>query len=174
MSRDLNLCQFIGRLGNDPEIRMTTSGTATATLSIACGDDYKDKNSGQKVEQTNWIRAVAFGRTAEVIRDYLKKGSKIYFSGKQVTRKWQNQSGQDQYTTEININELQMLDSKQDSQQQGGQQQGGYQQRQQPNPQQAQPSPMNQNGQGHAQAQQANYGQQHQAPPGDFDSDIPF
>lgn len=126
MSKDLNLCQFIGRLGADPDIRMTTQGTCTATINLACGDDYKDKNTGQKVEQTNWIRLVAFGRTAEIIRDYLKKGSKAYFSGKQTTRKWQNQNGQDQYTTEVLISGMQLLDSNPNSQQ-GQPQQQGYQ-----------------------------------------------
>lgn len=115
MSKDLNLCQFIGRLGNDPDIRMTQSGTTTASFNLACGDDYKDKQTGQKVEQTNWIRCVAFGRLAEILKDYTRKGSKVYVSGKQSTRKWQNQAGADQYTTEITINEMQMLDSKDQS-----------------------------------------------------------
>jgi single-strand DNA-binding protein len=131
MSKDLNLCQFIGRLGNDPDIRMTQSGTTTASFNLACGDDYKDKQTGQKVEQTNWIRCVAFGRLAEILKDYTRKGSKVYVSGKQSTRKWQNQAGVDQYTTEITINEMQMLDGKQEGQPQ--------QQRQQQQPRQAQP-----------------------------------
>jgi len=136
MSKDLNLCQFIGRLGNDVEMRYTQSGSAVANLSIACGDDYKDKQ-GQKVEQTNWIKVVAFGRTAEVMGEYLKKGSQVYVSGKQVTRKWQAQDGTDRYSTEINCNDFQMLDSKSDSgDMSGGQQrqqpQGGQQQQSQP------------------------------------------
>ena len=146
MSKDLNLCQFIGRLGSDPEIRATASGTVTATLSIACGDDYKDKQTGQKVDQTNWIRVVAFGRLAEIMRDYVKKGSQVYISGKQVTRKWQDQSGQDRYTTEINASNMQMLDSKGEGQA----------------PQQQQAAPVQQ-----AQSSQA-------APMDDFDDDIPF
>lgn len=108
MSKDLNLCQFIGRLGSDPEIRFTSSGSATANMSIACSDDYKDKQ-GNKVEQTNWIKVVAFGRLAEIIQEYVKKGSQVYISGKQITRKWQAQDGTDRYTTEIVASELQML-----------------------------------------------------------------
>lgn len=111
MSKDLNLCQFIGRLGQDPDIRYTPEGKAVANVSLACGDDYK-KQSGEKVEQTNWIRIVAFGRLAEIISEYVKKGSQIYVSGKQVTRKWQDKDGKDRYTTEIVANELQMLDSR--------------------------------------------------------------
>lgn len=138
MSKDLNLCQFIGRMGNDPDIRVTQSGITTASFDLACGDDYKDKTTGQKVEQTNWIRCVAFGRLAEIIKDYTHKGSKVYVSGKQSTRKWQDQNGQDRYTTEIVANELQMLDSNPAGQQQGYQDQQGYQQPQQGYQQQAQ------------------------------------
>lgn len=111
MSKDLNLCQFIGRLGQDPEVKYTPSGTAVANLSIACGDDYKDKD-GQKVQQTNWIRVVMWGRLAEIAGEYLSKGSQVYISGKQVTRKWQDKEGRDQYTTEVVANNLQMLGSK--------------------------------------------------------------
>lgn len=113
MSKNLNLCQFIGRFGNDPEIKYMPSGDAVANFSIACGDDYKDKQ-GNKVEQTNWINIVAFGRLAEIIGEYGKKGSKIYVSGKQRTRKWQAQDGSDRYTTEIVANYLEMLGGKQD------------------------------------------------------------
>ncbi len=108
MSKDLNQCNFIGRLGKDPEIKYTAGGSAIANFNLACGDDYKDKQ-GQKVEQTNWIRVVAFGKLAEIIAEWVKKGSQIYISGKQVTRKWQDQSGNDRYTTEIVANEMLML-----------------------------------------------------------------
>jgi len=111
MSKDLNLCQFIGRLGNDVEIKYTPNGSAVANLSLACGDDYKDKQ-GQKVEQTNWIRVVAFGNLAEIMGKYLVKGSQIHVSGKQVTRKWQDADGNDRYSTEIVANEMQMLGGK--------------------------------------------------------------
>lgn len=112
MSKDLNLCQFIGRLGQDVELKYTPSGSAVANLSIACGDDYKKKDTGEKVSQTNWIRVVMFGRLAEIAGEFLRKGSQIYVSGKQVTRKWQDKDGKDQYTTEIVANEMQMLGGK--------------------------------------------------------------
>lgn len=113
MSKDLNLCQFIGRLGADPEVSYTPSGSAVANISLACGDDYKDKNTGEKVEQTNWIRIVMFGRLAEIAGQYLTKGSQIYVSGKQVTRKWQAKDGSDRYTTEIVASDMQMLGQSQ-------------------------------------------------------------
>ena len=112
MSKDLNQCNFIGRLGKDPDIRYMPSGGAVANFSIACGDDYKDKNTGQKVEKTNWINIVAFNRLAEIIGEYLTKGSKVFISGKQTTRKWQDNDGQDRYSTEIVASEMQMLDSR--------------------------------------------------------------
>ncbi len=114
MSKDLNQCNFIGRLGKDPEIRYTPTGSAVANLSLACGDDYKDKQ-GQKVEQTNWIRVVAFGKLADIIAKYVKKADPVYISGKQVTRKWQDKDGQDRYTTEIVANEILMLGGRQDT-----------------------------------------------------------
>ena len=117
MSRDLNLCQFIGRLGQEPEVRYLPNGDAVANISIAVGDDYKDK-SGNKVEQTEWVRVTAFRGQAEIIGKYLKKGSQVYVSGKMKTRKWQAQDGSDRYSTEIVASEMQMLDSRgQDSQQ---------------------------------------------------------
>lgn len=114
MPRDLNQCNFIGRLGRDIELKYMPNGNAVANFSIACSDDYKDK-SGQKVEQTNWINIVIFGKLAEIAGQYVAKGSQIYVSGKQVTRKWQDQTGADRYTTEIVASEMQMLDSKSDS-----------------------------------------------------------
>lgn len=114
MSKDLNQCNFIGRLGKDIELRYMPSGGAVANFSVACSDDYKDKTTGQAVEQTNWINVVAFGKLAEIMGQYLQKGSKVFISGKQRTRKWQDQSGQDKYTTEIVANEMQMLDSRSD------------------------------------------------------------
>jgi single-strand DNA-binding protein len=116
MSRDLNKCAFIGRLGNDPEIRSMPNGTAVANLSLAVGDDYKDKQ-GNKVEQTEWIRVSAFGSLAEVIGKYLHKGSKVYIEGKMKTRKYE-QDGITKYATEINANEMYMLDGKPDGQSQ--------------------------------------------------------
>ena len=106
MANDLNQCNFIGRLGKDPEIRSTGTGTRVANFSIAVGWKSKDK------EGVEWVNIVAFGKLAEIIGQYLTKGSRIFVSGKQRTRKWQDQSGQDKYSTEIVANELQMLDSK--------------------------------------------------------------
>lgn len=107
--KDLNLCQFIGRLGSDPEVKYMPSGTAVANFSIACNDDYKDKETGEEVKRTEWVRIVIFGKLADVAGQYLKKGSQVYVSGKMTTRKWQDKSGVDRYTTEVNVNNMQML-----------------------------------------------------------------
>jgi single-strand DNA-binding protein len=117
MAKDLNQCNFIGRLGKDVELKYMASGSAVANFSIACSDDYKNKNTGEKVEQTNWINVVAFGRLAEIIGEYCHKGSRVFVSGKQSTRKWQDQSGADKWTTEITANDIQMLDGKPATQQ---------------------------------------------------------
>jgi len=115
MSKDLNQCNFIGRLSKPPESRFLPSGEAVANFSIAVGDDYKDKQ-GQKVEQTEWVNISAFGKLAEICSEYLKKGSKVYVSGKMNTRKWQDQNGQDRYSTGIKLKEMIMLDSKDSNQ----------------------------------------------------------
>ena len=106
MANDLNQCNFIGRLGRDPEMRSTATGDQVANFSIAVGWKSKQK------EGTEWVNVVAFGKLAEIIGQYLTKGSRIFVSGKQRTRKWQDKNGQDRYSTEIVANELQMLDSK--------------------------------------------------------------
>lgn len=111
MAKSLNLCQFIGNMGKDPEVKYLPDGKAVSNFSIACADDYKDAQ-GKKVEKTNWIPCVAFGRVGEIVGEYCRKGSKVYVSGKQVTRSWQDQAGQTRYATEIVVSELQMLDSK--------------------------------------------------------------
>ena len=114
MSKDLNFCSFIGRLGKDPEIRHTAGGKAVANFSIACSDDYK-KKSGEKVEQTNWINIVAWDRLAEICGKYLKKGSQIHISGKQVTRKWEDKEGNTRYSTEIVASDMQMIGGRSDA-----------------------------------------------------------
>jgi single-strand DNA-binding protein len=119
MSRDLNHCTFIGRLGNDPETLTMPNGTAVCNLSLAVGDDYKDKN-GQKVEQTEWVRVSAFGKLAEIMAQYLKKGSKVYIAGKMKTRSY-DKDGQKHYATGISASEMFMLDGKDSGQ--GSQQQ---------------------------------------------------
>jgi single-strand DNA-binding protein len=110
MSKDLNKCCFIGRLGQDPETRHMPNGNAVTNISLAVGDDYKDKD-GRKVEQTEWVRISAFGKLAEVMAQYLKKGSKVYIEGKMKTRSY-DKDGQKHYATEINASEMYMLDSK--------------------------------------------------------------
>src|SRR3972149_3342468 len=114
MANDLNRWQGIGRLGRDPEIRYTPNGAAVANLSIACGSTWKDKNTGEKKEATEWGRMVGFGRLAEIIGEYLKKGQQIFAEGRLQTRKWQDKEGHDRYSTEVVIDNMQMLGSKRD------------------------------------------------------------
>lgn len=108
----VNKAIVLGNLGQDPEVRYTNDGKAIANISIATSESYKDKNSGEKVEKTEWHRISAFGRLAEIMGEYLKKGSKVYVEGKIQTRKWQDKDGQDRYTTEIIASHMQMLDSR--------------------------------------------------------------
>jgi single-strand DNA-binding protein len=185
MSRGINKVIVLGNLGQDPEVRYTTSGAAVTNISVATSEQWKDKNSGEDVIKTEWHRIVFFGRLAEIAGEYLKKGSQVYIEGKLQTRKWQDQQNQDRYTTEIVANEMQMLGAKSGGQSQfgggqapaaprqnnapqqnqgGGQQGGGYQQ--------------NNNQGGGYQQNQSNQNNQppaQQAPAfDDFDDDIPF
>ncbi|EMT6577481.1 single-stranded DNA-binding protein [Providencia rettgeri] len=142
---------LIGHLGQDPEIRYMPAGGAVANLTLATSESWRDKQSGEMREKTEWHRVVIFGKLAEVAGEYLKKGSQVYIEGSLQTRKWQDQSGQDRYTTEVVVNiggSMQMLGGN------GGNYQAGSQQTaRQP---QQQPAPQNE-------------------PPMDFDdSDIPF
>lgn len=105
----LNKATIIGRLGNDPEIRYATSGAAIANVSIATNERWKDKSSGEMQERTEWHRVIFFGKLAEIVEQYLAKGSQIYVEGRLQTRKWSDKEGQDRYTTEIVANEMQML-----------------------------------------------------------------
>jgi single-strand DNA-binding protein len=105
---DLNLCQFIGRLGRDPEVRYLPNGDAVCNFSIAVGQQWKDK-SGDKKEQTEWVRCNAFAKLAEICGQYLKKGKQVYVSGQMNTRKWTDKDGVEKYTTEIRVNQMQML-----------------------------------------------------------------
>ena len=148
--KGINKVIVLGNLGNDPECTYMPNGNAVAKISIATSESWKDKQTGQDQERTEWHRVVFFGKLAEIVGEYLRKGAKVYIEGSLRTNKWQDKDGNDRYTTEIMANEMQMLDRKSDNQQQGGQQQ--YQQQsQQPAQQQSQP----QNGDG-------------------FDDDIPF
>jgi single-strand DNA-binding protein len=149
----INKVILIGNLGNDPDVRHTPAGSAVTTLSIATSEKWKDKQTGEPVEKTEWHRVVFFNRLAEVAGEYLRKGSKVYVEGQLRTRKWQDKDGSDRYSTEIMGREMQMLDSRRDD---GGQHQGG--------------------GPGH---QGANYGREQSAPPqhdynDTFDDSIPF
>lgn len=110
MARGVNKVILIGNLGQDPDIRFTQNQKQVANVSIATSEQWTDRQTGQKQERTEWHRVVFFDRLAEIVGQYLKKGSKVYVEGKLQTRKWQNQQGVDQYTTEIVANEMQMLD----------------------------------------------------------------
>jgi single-strand DNA-binding protein len=113
MARGVNKVILVGNLGRDPEVRYTPNGAAVANFTIATSEMWKDKQTGENQERTEWHRIVLYQRLAEIARDYLKKGSKIYLEGRLQTRKWQDKtSGQDRYTTEIIGDSLQMLDSK--------------------------------------------------------------
>ena len=156
MARGVNKVIIVGNVGQDPEVKFTTGGAAVANLSVATSETWKDKQTGQPQDRTEWHRVVFFGRLAEIVGEYVRKGSKVYIEGSLRTRKWQNQQGVDQYTTEINASEMQLLDSRSDSPAQATQQA--------PKPQQQRPAP-----------QQAP--QQYSAPPppmDSFDDDIPF
>ncbi|XKH60342.1 single-stranded DNA-binding protein [Halomonas sediminis] len=198
MARGINKVILIGNLGQDPEVRFTPSGTAVANLNLATTDTWMDKQSGQRQERTEWHRVVMFNKLAEIGQQYLKKGSKLYIEGRLQTRKWQDQNGQDRYSTEIVANDMQMLDGRGDGGQQGGYQgaqqpqqpqQGGYQgggnqppqqsgyanpqQGGQQRPPQPQPAP-SQQGQQQGQQQNNNYGAPDPGNFDDFDDEIPF
>lgn len=128
MARGINKAILIGNLGRDPEVRYTANGAAIANVAIATTDSWTDKETREKQERTEWHRVVFFGRLAEIVGEYLKKGSQVYVEGRLQTRKWQDQSGQDRYTTEIVANDMQMLggragggaDAPRDTSQDGG------------------------------------------------------
>ena len=107
-----NLAILIGNLGADPEIRYAPSGSTITNITLATSRRWKDKTTGEKKEQTEWHRVIFFNRLAEVAGEYLKKGSQVYIQGRIQTRKWQDQSGQDKYTTEIIAEEMQMIGNK--------------------------------------------------------------
>ncbi|MGB8806294.1 MAG: single-stranded DNA-binding protein, partial [Candidatus Rickettsiella isopodorum] len=113
MAKGINKVILIGNLGADPEIRHMPNGAAVANINLATSESWKDKNTGELQERTEWHRVVLFQRLAEIVAEYLKKGSKVYIEGRLQTRKWQDKTtGQDRYTTEIIANEMQMLDSR--------------------------------------------------------------
>lgn len=110
--RGVNLVILAGNLGADPESRVTAGGTVVCNFRIATSESWKDKQTGEQQERTEWHSIVAFGRLAEVAIEYLRKGSKVYLQGKIRTQKWQDRDGKDRYTTKIYMDELQILDSK--------------------------------------------------------------
>lgn len=119
MARGVNKVILIGNLGSDPEIRYMPSGDAVANFNMATHESWKDRNTGELQERTEWHRIVMFGKLAEIAQQYLRKGSKVYIEGKLQTRKWQDQQGTDRYTTEIVVDgfsgQMQMLDSRPDA-----------------------------------------------------------
>lgn len=112
MARGVNKVILIGNLGADPEVRYTPNGNAVANATLATSSAWRDKQTGEMQDRTEWHRVVFFNRLAEIVGEYLHKGSKIYIEGSLRTRKWQDKSGIDRYTTEIIANEMQMLDSR--------------------------------------------------------------
>ena len=144
MARGINKVILVGNLGADPETRYSASGAAITNISVATADSWRDKATGEQQERTEWHRIVFFNRLAEIAGEYLRKGSQVYIEGRLQTRKWQDQSGQDKYTTEIVANEMQMLGGRGDGGGGGGQapaQSSGFRDKPKPaqQPQQAQP-----------------------------------
>lgn len=121
-SRGVNKVILVGNLGKDPEVRYTPDGRAIANITVATSETWTNKQTGQKEEKTEWHRVVIFGKLAEIAGEYLRKGSQVYLSGKLQTRKWQDQSGADRFTTEVVLDfggEMQMLGGR------GGEESGG-------------------------------------------------
>ena len=166
MARGINKVILVGNLGNDPDTRYLPNGDPVTNISIATSESWKDKQTGQNVDRTEWHRVVFFRRLAEISGEYLKKGSKVYVEGKLQTRQWEK-DGQKHYTTEIVGNEMQMLDSRGDM---GG---GGFNQGP-PSSNQSNQQSNQQSGQ-QSNQQSGSAGQSFEAPPAeDFDDDIPF
>ena len=167
----VNKAIILGNLGKEPEVRFMSDGGAVANLTVATSESWKDKQSGEQKEKTEWHRVAIFGKLAEIAGEYLKKGSKVYIEGKLQTRKWQNQQGQDQYATEIVVqgfnSVMQMLDSR-GGQSDGQSQGGGFQQ------QAGQQFKAPQYGQQQQQPPKFIPQDQQQAPNNDFDEKIPF
>ena len=171
-SRGINKVILVGNLGNDPEHRVLPSGGGVTNISLATSESWRDKNTGDQQERTEWHRVVFFNRLSEIAAEYLRKGSKVYVEGSLRTRKWQDQSGQDRYTTEIVAPEMQMLDSR--GGEGGGMNQGAPagrpQQAGNAAPAAAGPSGQQSGGGGYNQPSQGSMPE----PVDDFDDDIPF
>lgn len=150
MARGINKVILVGNLGADPEVRYMPSGGAVTNVTIATSESWKDKQTGEQQDRTEWHRVVFFNRLAEIAGEYLRKGSKVYVEGSLRTRKWQDQAGVERYTTEIVAGEMQMLDGKGGSE--GGAPRAQSSRSQAPSHAEAAPAPMSQ----------------------EFDDDIPF
>ena len=184
-SRGVNKVILVGNLGQDPEVRFMPNGGAVANFTLATSESWRDKQTGENKENTEWHRVVLFGKLAEVAGEYLRKGSQVYIEGQLRTRKWQDQSGQEKYTTEVVVNvggTMQMLGGRQQGganaggASMGGQSSGGnnngWGQPQQPQQQQSQGG--NQFSGGAQQRPQQQSAPANNEPPMDFDDDIPF
>lgn len=154
MARGVNKVILIGNLGADPEVRYSPNGSAVTNIRLATTDQWRDRQSGEQQERTEWHRVVFFSRLAEIAGEYLRKGSKVYVEGRLQTRKWQGQDGQDRFTTEIVGNEMQMLDGRGDNMGGGG--------------------GAGRASSGSGQQQPARQPERQSEPPEDFDDDIPF
>ena len=154
MARGINKVIIVGNVGGDPETRYMPSGSAVTNLTVATNESWKDKQTGEKKERTEWHRVAMFNRLAEIAAEYLRKGSQVYIEGKLRTRKWQDKDGQDRYTTEIIADEMQMLGGRGGSSDFGGASasQGG----------------------GRASSQGGGNAAPPPSGPDDFDDDIPF
>ncbi|OUS28061.1 single-stranded DNA-binding protein [Gammaproteobacteria bacterium 45_16_T64] len=159
--RGINKVIVLGNLGNDPETRYMPNGNAVTNISVATSESWQDKQSGQNQERTEWHKIVFFNRLAEIAGEYLRKGSKVYVEGALRTRKWQDQSGNDRYSTEIVASEMQMLDSRGEGQSGGSM--GGYDQMSESRPPQS--APQQQMGGAPQQQQQYSQSAPQQAPP---------
>ncbi|CED72386.1 single-stranded DNA-binding protein [Aliivibrio wodanis] len=179
-SRGVNKVILVGNLGQDPEIRYMPSGGAVANITIATSESWRDKATGEQREKTEWHRVSLFGKLAEVAGEYLRKGSQVYIEGQLQTRKWQDQNGQDRFTTEVVVQGfngvMQMLGGRgQGAPVSGQQQQGNWGQPQQPAQQPAQQNNFAPQQQQAPQQQAPQATQpQYNEPPMDFDDDIPF
>jgi single-strand DNA-binding protein len=174
MARGVNKVILIGNVGQDPEVKYMPSGGAVTNISVATSESWKDKNTGQMQERTEWHRVVMFNRLGEIAGEFLRKGSKVYIEGSLRTRKWQGQDGTDRYTTEIVADQMQMLDGRGEGTNTGGGQ-GGYNA---PQDNYNQAPPQNNYGQqNNNQRPQNQGGYSNQTPPpsmDSFDDDIPF
>jgi single-strand DNA-binding protein len=167
MARGINKVILIGNLGRDPETRYTQGGSAVTNLRVATAESWKDRQTGEQQERTEWHSVVCFARLGEIAGEYLRKGSKVYIEGRLQTRKWQDKDGNDRYSTEIVANEMQMLDSR-----------GGGEPGEAPPMRQGGNAPRNQAARGDKRAPEPQGADRYDSSTSDFgdniDDDIPF